>query len=257
MTDAFRRWTLDAVDPSFDELLGSVRFDDVTTGRRGTVLVKVDAGGVPIVRTTTSYQAPAQPFQPVHDRIAEAVRSIASLPQPFNNALVEHYTRAYGTMKFHSDQALDLAASSSIAVYSRYRDPSRPSRRLTVKPKGAGEAFDVLLEHGSVVVFSLADNARFRHRIALVANAPDNDWFGITFRTSKTFLRFVDGRPTLPSGEPLTLATEDERRAFFQMRRRENEEVEFAYPPIPYALSESDLMLPAGSAAMTPLDRTR
>jgi 2-oxoglutarate-Fe(II)-dependent oxygenase superfamily protein len=222
---------------SFDELLASARFDDVTKGRRGAVLVKDDARGVPIVRTTTPYSAPAQRFGAIHDRIAQDIQ------HRFNNALIEHYTNAYSTMKRHSDQALDLADDSSIAVYSCYRDPAKPSRRLIVKPKDDGPAFDVPLLHGSVVVFSVETNRRFTHTIALTANAPDNDWLGITFRTSKTFVRFVDGVACV-NDVPLTLATDEQRRALFQLRRRENDEAGFRYPPIAYTISESDLRRP-------------
>ena len=235
MTDEFRSWRL-LTDSSFEELLQSIRFDDVTTGRRGAVLVGVDARGIPIVRTTTPYRAPAQRFQSIHVRLAAQIGS-------FNNALVEHYTSAYASMKRHSDQALDLAEGSSIAVYSCYRDPERPSRRLLVRPKAAGAAFEVPLDHDSVVAFSLETNRRFTHAIALCANAPDNDWLGITFRTSKTFVRFVDGHPALGDTR-LTLATEDQRRELFQLRRRENVETGFVWPPITYTLSESDLVLP-------------
>ena len=101
------------------------------------------------------------------------------------------------------------------------------------------------MDHGSVVSFSLDTNRRFAHAITLRASAPDNEWLGITFRTSKTLLRFVDGHPTLPSGARLTLANEDQRRELFQMRRRENEETCFVYPSISYTLSESDLLPPA------------
>ena len=129
MTDELRSWPLPTADNRFEELLGSVRFDDVTKGRRGAVLVDVGpARGIPIVRTTTPYAAPAQPFRPIHARLAQEIRERASLARPFNNALVEHYTNAYATMKRHSDQALDLAEGSAIAIYSCYRDPGRPSR---------------------------------------------------------------------------------------------------------------------------------
>jgi hypothetical protein len=237
---------LPAAAPRFDELLAAVPFDDVAKGRRGTVLVKPDARGVPIVRTTTPYPTPARTFRDLHDRLAEEIRASGALPHPFNNALVEHYTRAYTSMKRHSDQALDLAAGSSIAVYSAYRDPVRPSRHLRVTPKGPGDgaAFEVLLEHGSVVVFSLDTNRRFTHTIALGSGAPDNDWLGITFRTSATFVRFVDGQPTVAGLTRLTLAGEDERRDFFALRRRENDETDFTYPPIAYTISESDLVPP-------------
>lgn len=240
MTDEFRTWLLPTADHAFEELRASVAFEDVAKGRRAAVLVKVDAGGVPIVRTTTPYRAPAQPFRDVHDRLAEQARGHAS--RAFNNALVEHYTNAYASMKRHSDQALDLADESSIAVYSCYRDPRSPSRRLIVTPKESGAGFEIVLAHGSVVAFSLDTNRRFTHAIALGPDAPDNEWLGITFRTSRTFVRFVDGHPRLPDGERLTLASDEQRREFFQLRRRENDETGFPYPPISYTISESDLI---------------
>jgi hypothetical protein len=209
------------------------------------VLVKADPSGIPIVRTTTSYQAPARLFQPLHERLAQQISESGLLPQPFNNALVEHYTSAYRTMKRHSDQAQDLADDSWIAVYSCYRAPEQPSRRLRVQPKESGDAFEVPLDHHNVVVFSLATNQRFTHAITLRAPAPDNEWLGITFRTSTTRLRFVDGQPTLPSGARLTLANEDQRRELFQLRRRENEETSFVYPSLSYTVSASDLLPPA------------
>lgn len=122
MADEFRSWRLPAADHRFEALLATVQFDDVTKGRRGTVLVKADTRGVPIVRTTTPYREPARPFRDIDDRLAQEIRAHCALSRPFNNALVEHYTNAYSTMKHHSDQALDLADASSIAVYSWYRD---------------------------------------------------------------------------------------------------------------------------------------
>ncbi len=240
MADEFRSFQL--ADHSFDQLLASARFDDVTKGRRGAVLVKVDGtGAVPIVRTTTQYSSPAQHFGVLHDQLAEEIQRVTS--RALNNALIEHYTNAYSTMKRHSDQALDLADDSSIAVYSCYRDPWKPSRHLIVKPKDDNPSFDIPLHHGRVVIFSIETNRRFTHAIALTANAPDNDWLGITFRTSKTFARFVDGIPHVNKA-PLALATEDQRRELFQLRRRENDETDFRYPPIAYTISESDLRPP-------------
>jgi predicted nucleic acid-binding protein len=227
VADEFRSWLLPTAETRFDELLASVRFDDVANGRRGTVLVKVDAGGIPIVRTTTPYRAPAQPFRDIHDRLAQQIRGNA--PCAFNNALVEHYTSAYSTMKRHSDQALDLADGSSIAVYSCYRDPRRPSRRLIVKSKQSDASFEIPLAHGSVVAFSLETNRRFTH----------------------AFVRLVDGYPRLSNGERLTLASDEQRREFFQLRRRENDETDFEYPSISYTISESDLRLPE-SPPLTP-----
>jgi hypothetical protein len=245
VADEFRAWALPASSTWFEALLASARFEDLGKGRRGAVLVKLDAAGaVPLVRTTTPYRGPSQRFHELHDRLAQDIQH--SLPCAFNNALIEHYTNAYSTMKRHSDQALDLAEDSSIAVFSSYRDPDRPSRRLVVKPKEAGgAAFDMPLVHGGVVAFSLATNRRFTHTIALTAQAPDNEWLGITYRTSRTFMRFVDGHPQLANGERLTLATDDQRRELFQLKRRENDEAGFRYPPISYTASAGDLIAPA------------
>jgi hypothetical protein len=247
VTDEFRSFALPAADPGFDALLASVRWDDVARGRRGAVLVQPDAdGAVPIVRTTTAYRAPAQPFRPVHAHLAHAVRRVAALSADFNHALIEHYTPAYATMKHHSDQALDLAEDSSIAVLSCYRDPARPSRRLLVRPKQpGGSPFELVLAHASVVTFSLATNRRFTHAIVPCAGAPANDWLGVTFRVATTRVRFVDGHARLADGTPLTLADDDQRRAFLALRRRENAELDFTYPPLSYTISESDLWPPA------------
>lgn len=87
---------------------------------------------------------------------------------------------------------------------------------------------------------------RLRHRIVLAApdRATDNQWLGLTFRTSKTSIRFRDGLPYLPQGARLMSADEDQRREFYRMRRRENKESDFVYPPLTYTVSESDLMPP-------------
>jgi hypothetical protein len=74
--------------------------------------------------------------------------------------------------------------------------------------------------------------------------ALENDWLGITFRTSKTFVRFVDGHAHLSNGARLTIANDEQRRELFQLRRSENDETGFTYPPIAYTISESDLRPP-------------
>jgi hypothetical protein len=255
VADEFRSWALPASNTLFEALLASARFEELGKGRRGAVLVKLDeAGAVPLVRTTTQYRSPSQRFHEIHDRLAQEIQQ-SGLSCAFNNALIEHYTNAYSTMKRHTDQALDLAEESTIAVFSCYRDPDRPSRRLVVKSKeGEVAPFEVPLVHGGVVAFSLATNRRFTHTIALTANAPNNEWLGITYRTSKTFMHFIDGHPHFANGERLTLATDDQRRELFQLKRRENDEASFRYPPISYTISASDLQ-DSGRTVRDPDDR--
>jgi hypothetical protein len=246
--DEFRTYVIPSREELFAELLASARFEDQGKGRRGAVLVASDdVRGVPIVRTTTLYTLPAQPFRPVHAWLARQVRGCASLFVGFNNALIETYTNAYATMGAHSDQALDLDDASEIALFSCYeRAEGSPARTLLVEAKEpGGPVFAIPLAHCSVVVFSADTNRRFRHRIVLdpAAGAP-NQWLGVTFRTSKTFMGFREGQPCLPDGTRLTLASDEERSEFYRLRRRENQETDFTYPKITYTLSASDLLPP-------------
>ncbi|MEV7526358.1 alpha-ketoglutarate-dependent dioxygenase AlkB [Streptomyces sp. NPDC091371] len=233
----------------FAELSASVRWEDTGKGRRGATITKIDeAGRVPLVRTTTRYGSPTQPFRAVHERLAQLVQERAALPVGFNNALMETYTNAYATMGSHSDQALDLADESFIAVFSCYQDPEAgPPRKLIFESKGSnGERFEIPLAHNSVVAFSVDSNRRLRHKIVLDTSvrAADNQWLGVTFRTSKTFVRFRDGHAYLPQGARLMAADDEQSREFYQLRRRENKETDFTYPLLTYTISESDLMLP-------------
>ncbi|UGT44770.1 hypothetical protein LTV02_15835 [Nocardia yamanashiensis] len=231
----------------FTELSASAVLEDAGKGRRGAILTKVDAtGGVPLVRTTARYTNPAQHFHPVHDRLAQSIQAQAALSTGFDNALIETYTNAYATMGSHSDQALDLADESFIAVFSCYRNPEpTPSRKLIVESKISREQYEIPLTHNGFVVFSIDANRRLKHKIVLEARAVENEWLGVTFRTSKTLIHFRDGHPHLPQGVRLTAADEDQQREFYQLRRRENNETDFTYPTLTYTVSESDLLPPA------------
>ncbi|MFJ8041083.1 hypothetical protein ACIRBX_11320 [Kitasatospora sp. NPDC096147] len=234
----------------FSELSASVAWEELGKGRRGAVLTRVDgSGAVPLVRTTTRYGSPAQRFRPLHEELARLVQECAALPRALDNALVELYTNAYATMGAHSDQALDLAEDSHVAVLSCYRFPEPvPSRKLIVEPKDPadGERFEIPLAHHGVVTFSTTANRRFRHRIVLdrSARTPDNLWLGVTFRSSKTAVRYRDGHAHLPDGSRLLLADEEQQRAFHLLRRRENQETDFDYPRLAHTVSASDLLPP-------------
>jgi hypothetical protein len=247
-------YTLPTEGNLFEELLASVRFEDVGKGRQGAVLTKIDEiGRIPIVRTTTRYSAPAQRFQSVHDRLARQIQTIASLAVGFNNALVENYTNASTTMGSHSDQALDLADASSIAIFSCYKHPERssPPRKLIAELKEPSDDFpkgtiEIPLTHNSVVVFDLDTNRRLKHKIVLERSVqtPENQWLGITFRTSKTLVRFREADPYFRDDTRLTLANDEQRQEFYHLRHRENKETDFTYPRITYTISESDMMPP-------------
>ncbi|MDX3502044.1 hypothetical protein PV689_08965 [Streptomyces sp. ATCC51928] len=256
-SDEIRSYALPIEPNPFAELSESVRWEDVGKGRRGATLARIDeAGGVPLVRTTTRYGSPAQRFRAVHERLAQRIQERAELSAAaFNNALIESYTNAYTTMGFHSDQALDLADDSFIAVFSCYQHPeASPPRKLIFEVKetaadsgdSGGEKLEISLAHNSVVVFSVASNRRLKHKIVLDApdRTADNSWLGVTFRTSKTLVRFRDGHAHLPQGARLTSADEEQQSEFYRLRRRENKETDFVYPSLTYTVSASDLMPP-------------
>jgi len=248
--DEFRSLAVHTEDNLFEELYSSVHWQDVGKGRQGNVLVKPDAArGVPIVRTTTKYDAPAQCFKPVHSRLAEQIQKRAWLPASLNNGLIENYTNAYTTMGFHSDQDLDLEEGTHIAVFScyRHREAARNLRKLVVESKEpGGSKFEIPLTNNSVVVWSLETNQRFKHKIVLdkPANASENQWLGITFRTSKTFIQVRDGQVSFEDGTPLTLADEEQSREFYKLRKSENEGTDFVYPKVSYTISKSDMLPP-------------
>ncbi|MFB8399186.1 hypothetical protein [Streptomyces yangpuensis] len=229
----------------FAELSASVHWEDVGKGRRGATLTRIDEHGTPLVRTTTRYNNPTQRFRAVHEWLAQQIQERAALPVGFNNALIESYTNAYRTMGSHSDQALDLADDSFIAVFSCYQHPeASPPRKLVFESKESDATFEFPLTHHSVVTFSVDSNRRLKHKIVLDAPTAENQWLGVTFRTSKTFLRFRDGHAYLPHGARLTSADDEQSREFYRLRRRENQETDFLYPPLTYTVSESDLLPP-------------
>jgi hypothetical protein len=247
----------------YSELLKSAVLEDVCKGRKGAVLVKPDElRGVPIVRTTTKYHRPAQCFKPVHDRLMEQIqeqiqRSASSLPGfRFNNALIEHYDEGYATMGFHSDQALDLEEDSYIALFSCYKNPSALAdtnsapRKLIVQSKegtGLQETTEIPMRHNSVIIFSMETNKTFQHKIVLDSTAEggaDNPWIGVTFRVSKTFVRFNGGEVFFQDGTPLRLANRQQSQEFFRQRKLENRQESFRYENIDFTISKSDLVLP-------------
>eukprot|EP00300_Choanocystis_sp_HF-7_P008500 c15937_g1_i2.p1 GENE.c15937_g1_i2~~c15937_g1_i2.p1 ORF type:complete len:669 (+),score=130.06 c15937_g1_i2:34-2007(+) len=249
LSTAFRCFPVPTVENIFDELCLATTFEQgKAIGRQGTILVKLDPiRGTPIVRSTDKFEFPAQSFHAVHEELARAIEEAARLPEGcLNNALIEKYTNEYYKMGFHSDMAIDLQEGTNIALFSCYKFPDRadPPRKLVVQPKAGGETFEIPLLHQTVVVFSLDTNRRHLHKIVLSAAAPENEWVGVTFRTSKTFVQLRDKRAHLQDGSQLTLATEVQCKEFYKLRSCENKQVDFIYPPLPFTLSEQDLLEP-------------
>ena len=190
-----------------------VSLKESTTGTDITATGNSSASSPPPPTTTSS----SPPPPPTTTTSSPPLSSSSSC---FNNALIECYTNDYTTMGAHSDQALDLAEGSTIAVYTCYRYPERakrPPRKLVIESKELGgdvdgsgrRCFEIPLIHNSVVLFSLDTNRRFRHKIILdtthrslstssatssagrrCAQVEENEWLGMTLRTSKTFVQF-------------------------------------------------------------------
>ena len=254
----FYKITLPFEDNTFNELLNSIEFETLAKGRMGNHLVRVGERGIPIVRTTSQYSIPAHNFSPIHLNVTEKIRHEAQniqLPQlDFNNALIEVYDRNYTKMKYHSDQNLDLDPDSFIALFSAYENPDSLTdaalRKLKIKNKTTLEESEILLEHHSVILFSLSTNTQFLHKIVpestqkMKAEETNNRWLGITFRKSNTLIQFRDDVPVFPNGTPLKMANDEEKLEFFKLRGEENKGMHFSYPDMYYTLSGGDLLKP-------------
>jgi hypothetical protein len=259
----FHKFNLLLENNLFQTLSNSVDFEDFNKGRKGNHLVEPNEQGIPIVRTTTRFGKPAHCFGPIHHRIITNIKQAVEQSDTFrptslhfNNALIEVYGQEYRKMGYHSDLALDLAEGSFIALYSCYKHPIQSHlqyRKLNIKNKSTQEEFELLLENNTVVLFSLSTNAQFSHKIipAVPSQQPsknlENEWLGITFRQSKTYIQFKEETPHFANGEILQLADETQQKTFFQLRGEENKSIGYCYPNLTFTLSKADLMRPKPS----------
>lgn len=244
----------------FTDLFHSAEFESTGKGRLGNHLVKVEDKGISIVRTTTRYHIPAAAFSEIHEKLIEQINATllsenTAIPvQYFDNALIEVYDCTYCKMGFHSDQALDLENNSFIGLFSCYEQPDELEdfqlRKLVIKDKITDEEFEIILHHNSVVLFSVEANKKFQHKIILNSmpdqkkTVNDNKWLGITFRKSKTCIKFNNEQPHFSTGEVLTLAGNEQESEFFKLRGQENRSLDFVYPPLLYTISPGDMIPP-------------
>jgi len=243
----FSKFAIDFETNPYDELSTSSEFEDITKGRQGAILVDYkDDNTIPIVRTTTVYKNPVQKFLPIHYNIIEQIQKQSGLHElSFNNAMIEIYDSKYTNMKYHSDQALDLILESYICIFSCYNDSSPTDiRKLKIKNKLTYEYTEFTLEHNSIIIFPLSTNQKFLHKIVLETNIADKKWLGLTFRLSKTYIKFVDEIPYFRlSGVVLRMADKDDKKEFMKCRGLENLNTEYTYPTnIDYTISASDMM---------------
>ncbi len=233
--DGFIKLELKFPDNLFDPLFKAQAFEDFSQGRKLAVVAAItkshggdgeDEPTIPIVRTTTIYTRPTQPFSPLHTQLIEAIRTEFDISSrkvgntsgasstetksdhpdsiddfdlsafAFNNAMVEVYDSRYTKMGFHSDQALDLPDHSWICLFTAYEkgeDETHP-RLLIVKDKVSGKVSEIVLTHHSAVLFSTETNKRYLHKIIadphqLRGKSTPGRWLGVTLRQSKTFVK--------------------------------------------------------------------
>ena len=228
----------------FDQLSDSINFEDIINGRKGANLVDYFDGLIPIIRTTTNYIQPNQKFQQIHYEIIKMIKVISKIEDlDFNNAMVEIYDSQYRTMKFHSDQALDLADDSYICIFSCYNECDNNNiRKLKTKNKTTNECLDITMDHNSVIIFSTETNKNHVHKIVLETKS-NNKWLGITFRLSKTFIKFIDQVSYFhPTDKILRMANDEEKKEFRKSKGIENIKIGYDYPDWDYTLSISDLI---------------
>lgn len=244
----FTKYLIDYKDDMFTLLSASVEFEYVCKGRKGAILVDAQDDLVPIVRTTTVYIKPAQTFLPIHLELVNNIRSVSNIADlQLNNAIIEIYDNSYRTMKFHSDQALDLTDDSYICVFSCYDNPISDMRKLQIKHKTTGELSEIVMEHNSVIIFSIDTNKKYLHRIVPISTVKSSDqscrWLGVTLRLSKTLIRFVNEIPYFSTTSKI-LRLNTDKREFMKQKGVENSNSGYDCVDIDYTISISDTMLP-------------
>lgn len=257
-THPFYKTTIPLKANCFDSLSKEITLESLGKGRLGNHIVKQATNGVPLVRTTSKFTIPPYYFSENHLHILEKInQTLISEGKPeakFNCGLIEIYDENYTKMGYHSDQNLDLEQDSYIGLFSCYKNPETltdaSTRVLRIKDKSTEQEFDIKLTHNTLVLFSVEMNAKYAHKIILenpnreALKLADNKWLGITFRTSKTLVKFKNNTSYFEDGAVMELANETQEKEFYKQRGEENRSLNFTYPSLKYTLSKADLMLP-------------
>lgn len=237
----FVRHRLNYETNRFAPLMKANKWEDISNNRQAAILVDAQNGSIPIIRTTMGFTKPSQNFSEIHHELKRDIQGLIPEHSDFNNAMAEIYDPDYTKMSFHSDQNLDLAPNSHIAVFSCYQDKNELNpKRLIIKNKHSKKIDVLMMIHNSVIIFSTATNDEYVHKIVSGAEKSSSNWLGLTFRLSKTFVKYMRDSclPYFISEQTLLrLATEEERREFCKYKRMQNQQVGFRYPCIAYTLS--------------------
>jgi hypothetical protein len=242
---------------TYSDLLQDLDLETIRDGRQQTTLVCLTPTGlVPLVRSTTSCKYPAQPIKPVHAQLMAEILSqleLAGVSTSFNHIMLERYSSDYRKMRYHSDQALDLAEDSYIAIFSRYPVPPFPGRelQLVIRTKANPQYEQIIpLTDRSLIYFSVADNRLYQHKLVLKSDqqlaVPDQPWLGLTMRCARTLLRFINEIPYFTDQQAmLVLATPTQAKECLSYRHAENTKTDFRYPILTYTLSVGDTLDPS------------
>lgn len=248
----FKKHTLVNI-PTFEEILFCHQTETLSQNRQCAVLVDLSLQNdtVPLLRTTGQYKFPAQSFSMRDKAIVHEITKYLPKNATFNHATLEVYDHHYKKMKYHTDQYLDIAKDTFIALVSIYENPfDPPSRSLCVQDKLTGIETEIEMTHNSVILFSYETNYKNLHKIIATQNNK-NRWLGLTFRTCKTFLSLSKSCPRYPLA--VRGATDSEKQELYHLKHRENVIAEDIYAHdhrlmtkngVLYTLNLADMLTP-------------
>lgn len=248
---------LENIPNLFSLLESSVDFEKTGKGRLGANLLDITSDQLyPIVRTTTAYAKPNQPFKEIHYELIKLIKStvksttnLTNQNISFNNAMIEIYDNSYKNMGYHTDQSLDLVDDSYICIFSSYSvDNVNPDRYLQIKNKSNDRVSDICLKPNSIILFDTTTNKNHVHKIYLNnLNRNQHKWLGITFRLSKTFIKFINEIPYFShNNKPLKLASAEELLLMRHLKYLENTLTDYVYPydQINFTISNGEFIEP-------------
>ena len=225
---------------TFNDFIQEIPFEQLMKGRKGSNSVEIK-DDIPLMRTTTKYLNPPNSFTHIHYELIKKIKNQINYECDFNTCLNEIYNSEYMTMGYHSDQSLDLDENSFICIFSIYDDPT-DIRTLKIKHKITSKCDDIRLENNSIVYFNYETNKQYLHKIILEENHFNNNWIGLTFRLSKTFIKFNNEIPYFKDTTiKLRFSNNDDEKNFYNLRAEENKKTDFIYPFLDFTINYSDL----------------
>lgn len=223
------------------------QFEPVVKGRSSAVVVEPFEGKIPVIRTSTTYNNPAQRFRDVHRDIIRYLNSDSKKykednrineQKKYNNAMIEIYDERYKKMGFHSDQVFDVEENSNILTYSCYEDPDKPNRMFVFCDKQHKKERSVVLQHDSLLIMPWNFNQNYLHKIVMIQKIDtdkNNKYVSITYRKSKTFID--------PKNPHIHKANNEEKKEFYKLCGIQNNEIDPKIPEFNYAISTAEFSL--------------